>query len=148
MNVLDLQRGVSRIKPIEHRLELKRAGELNIIDDAYNSNPVGAKMAVEVLGMMPGEKIIVTPGMIELGEKQYVANKTFGNQIAGVADYVILVGKEQTKPIYDGLVESNFNKEKIVVLNDVREAFPLIYKLKKEEAYVLLENDLPDLFNE
>lgn len=148
MNVLDLQRGVSRIKPIEHRLELKRAGELNIIDDAYNSNPVGAKMAVEVLGMMPGEKFIVTPGMIELGEKQYAANKTFGNQIASVADYVILVGKEQTKPIYDGLIESNFNKEKIVVLNDVREAFPLIYKLKKEEAYVLLENDLPDLFNE
>lgn len=148
MSISDLQRGVSRVMPIEHRLELKRVGELNIIDDAYNSNPVGAKMAIEVLAMMPGEKIIVTPGMIELGEKQYEDNKIFGTQIAEVVDYAILIGKEQTKPIYDGLIEKKFDKEKIFILNDVRDAFPLVRKLKKEEVYVLLENDLPDLFNE
>ncbi len=148
MNIADLQRGVSRIVPVEHRLELKKIGELNVIDDAYNSNPVGAKMAIDVLGMMPGEKFIVTPGMIELGVKQYEANKVFGTQIASVADYAILIGKEQTKPIYDGLVEANFSKDKIYILNDVRDSFPLVRKLKKEDAYVLLENDLPDLFNE
>ncbi len=148
MNIADLQRGVSRIAPVEHRLELKKIGELNIIDDAYNSNPIGAKMAVDVLGMMPGEKFIVTPGMIELGTKQYEANKRFGMQISAVADYVILVGKEQTKPIYDGLLEANFGKDKIYILNDVKDSFPLIRKLKREESYVLLENDLPDLFNE
>lgn len=149
MSVEDLQRGVNRIKPVEHRLELKRVGNLNLIDDAYNSNPVGAKMAVEVLGMMDGEKVIVTPGMIELGEKQYEENYQFGSAIAGKADYVILVGKEQTKPIMDGLLESHFPQDKIFVLNDVKEAFPLIHQWKTEkEMYVLLENDLPDLFNE
>lgn len=148
MNIPDLQRGVSRIKTIEHRLELKKIGNLNIIDDAYNSNPVGAKMALDVLDMMPGEKFVVTPGMIELGKKQYEDNKIFGKQISKVADYVILIGKEQTKPIYDGLIEASYDREKIIVLNDVRDAFPLVHKLKKEEAYVLLENDLPDLFNE
>ncbi len=148
MSISDLQRGVSRISPVEHRLELKKVGNLNIIDDAYNSNPVGAKMALDVLEMMPGEKFVVTPGMIELGEKQYEDNKKFGLQIAKIVDYVILIGKEQTKPIYDGLLEANLEKDKIYILNDVRDAFPLIQKLKSEEAYVLLENDLPDLFNE
>jgi len=39
-------------------------------------------------------------------------------------------------------------KDKIFILNDVKEAFPLVQKLKKEESYMLLENDLPDMFNE
>ena len=93
--------GVKRIKPIEHRLELKKMGNIYIIDDAYNSNPVGSKMAVDVLAMMDGKKIVVTPGMIELGAEQYNLNYEFGRQIAGAADEVILVGKELTKPIYD-----------------------------------------------
>lgn len=148
MSIVELQRGVSKVRTIEHRLELKKLGDLNIIDDAYNSNPVGSKAAVEVLGMMPGMKIIVTPGMIELGEEQYNLNKKFGTYIADNVDYVILVGKEQTKPIYDGLVSKKFNEEKIFVLNDVKDAFPLMRKLSDGETYVLLENDLPDLFNE
>ena len=98
--------------------------------------------------MMPGMKIIVTPGMIELGKEQYNLNKKFGTYIADNVDYVILVGKEQTKPIYDGLMSKNFDEKKVFVLNDVKEAFPLMKKLSDGETYVLLENDLPDLFNE
>ena len=140
--------GVKRIATIEHRLELKKFADINIIDDAYNSNPVGSKMAVDVLGMMPGKKIIVTPGMIELGEKQYEYNMKFGRQIAKVCDEVILIGEEQTKPILDGLKKEKYNEEKIHILNDVKKAFPLMRKLKDKETYVLLENDLPDIFNE
>ena len=105
-------------------------------------------MAVDVLNLMPGRKIIVTPGMIELKDKEYEANYEFGKQISEVADYTILVGKKQTKPIYDGLLSNNYNKNKIFILNDVRDAFPLIEKLRDDKTYVLLENDLPDLFNE
>ena len=148
MSISELQRGVSSVNTIEHRLELKKYGNINIIDDAYNSNPVGSKMALDVLGLMPGLKIVVTPGMIELGEKQYEANYNFGTYISEVADYVILVGKKQTKPIYDGLIKSKYDDEKIYVINDVKEAFPIMNKLQTESTYVLLDNDLPDLFNE
>jgi len=148
LSIEELKRGVSSIKTIEHRLELKKYGNINIIDDAYNSNPVGSKMAVEVLGLMEGLKIIVTPGMIELGDKQYELNHKFGEYISEVCDYVILIGEKQTKPIYDGLIDSKFDKKKIFVLNDVRDAFPLMNRLASEDTYVLLENDLPDLFNE
>ena len=140
--------GVKKVNSVEHRLELKKYGNINIIDDAYNSNPVGSKMAVEVLGMMPGKKIIVTPGMIELADKEYELNKLLGTYIADVCDEVILIGKEQTKPIYDGLIEKKYDEKKIHILNDVKLAFPLMQKLSDKETYVLLENDLPDIFNE
>ena len=148
LNINQLIRGVSEVKATEHRLELKKYGKLTIIDDAYNSNPVGSKKALEVLKLMGGTKIIVTPGMIELGEKQYELNKEFGKYISDACDYVILIGKKQTEPIYDGLKESKYDDKKIFILDDVREAFPLMNRLASGETFVLLENDLPDLFNE
>lgn len=147
MSMEEIIRGVRGITPIEHRLEMKKLGNINIIDDAYNSNPVGAKMAVDTLSLMPGKKVIVTPGMIELKDKQYELNKIFGTQIAQVCDYVILVGKTQTKPIYEGLMEKGYSKEKIEVIDDVSLAFNII-RTMDANTYVLLENDLPDLFNE
>ena len=86
--------------------------------------------------------------MIELGEKQYELNMKFGKKIASVCDEVILVGEKQTKPIYDGLENEKFKKENIHVVNDVKIAFTLLNKLQSENTFVLIENDLPDLFNE
>ena len=147
--ISDLQQAVKGVRPVEHRLELKKLHNFYQIDDAYNSNPVGAENAVKVLGMMPGVKVVVTPGMIELGEKEDEYNKKFGEQIAKVADYVVLVGEHKTKPIREGLLSKGFDKEKISVLNDVRDAYPFIGKLaKKDEVYALFENDLPDTYNE
>lgn len=148
MNLDQIKTGVKRIATIEHRLELKKYGDINIIDDAYNSNPVGSSMAVDVLKMMDGKKIIVTPGMIELGDEQYNYNMEFGRHIAKVCDEVILIGEEQTKPILDGLKKEKYPDKQIHILNDVKEAFPLMKKLSDKSTYVLLENDLPDIFNE
>ncbi len=149
MSDSELQRGVSLIKPIEHRLEMKKFNNYTIIDDAYNSNPVGANMALDVLNLMNGYKIVVTPGMIELGEDEYSKNYEFGCKISEVADYVILVGEKQTKPILKGLQDQKFSKEKIKVINDVKLAFQIIDNLNlAKETYILLENDLPDIFNE
>lgn len=150
MTYQELILGVKKIKPIEHRLQLINRGNDTIIDDAYNSNPVGSKMALDVLDLMDGMKIVVTPGMIELGEEQYQYNKKFGEYISEVADYVILVGEQQTKPILDGLIEKNYNCDKIKVINDVKDALKIIDDVKdsNKHTYILLENDLPDIYNE
>ena len=149
ISIKDLQTAVKRVKPIEHRLEIKKLGNFYQIDDAYNSNPVGAKGALDVLGVMDGYKVVVTPGMIELGSKEYELNKEFGKQISEVADLVILIGKKQTKPILDGLKEQNYPSDNIKILNDVRESYYLINNLnKKKDVYALYENDLPDTYNE
>ena len=145
----DLIKSVSKVRAVPHRLELKKLSNFYQIDDAYNSNPIGAKNACEVLSMMSGIKVVVTPGMIELGEKEDELNKEFGEEIAEVADYVVLVGEKQTLPIMQGLTDKGFDKDKILVLNDIRDAYPFIQGLvKKEDVYALFENDLPDTYNE
>ena len=144
-----IQTAVKGVNQKEHRLELKKMGSFYMIDDAYNSNPEGAKSAIEVLGLMPGIKVVVTPGMIELGEKEDEYNKIFGEQISEVADYVVLIGEKKTKPIKEGLLTKGFDKNRIIVFNDVREAYPYINSLTGDtDVYALFENDLPDTFNE
>ena len=96
---------MSRIEQVEHRLNMKRTpGGISIIDDAFNSNPDGARMALDVLRRMTqGKRIIITPGMIELGEKQVEYNYILGKQIAEVCDYVMVVGRYNREAILKGL---------------------------------------------
>lgn len=148
ISVKELQLGVKKVEPVEHRLELKKLANYYIIDDSYNSNPIGSSMALDVLEMMPGKKIIITPGMIELANEEYRLNKEFGKHIAKVCDEVILVGEKQTKAISDGLKEEKYKKEKIHIYNDVKEAIKSVESLIDGETYCLIENDLPDIFNE
>ena len=149
IDIKDLEQGVRSVKPVEHRLEIKKLGRFYQIDDAYNSNPVGAKSALDVLSMMDGKKVVVTPGMVELGKKEKELNKEFGRQIADAADVVILIGEKRTLPIKEGLLEKKFKEKNIFVLNDVRDAYTLINDLKdKEDLYALFENDLPDTYTE
>ena len=149
ISIEKLQQAVKKIKAIEHRLEIKKFPKFYQIDDAYNSNPVGAKSALDVLEMMNGTKVVVTPGMVELGNKEEYYNKEFGKQIAKVADKVILVGEKKTRPILEGLKEAKFNEKNIQVINDVREAYVILNKLdSKKDVYALFENDLPDTYNE
>ncbi len=148
---MDLQKLVTyvrKIEPVEHRLELKHIGGMTIIDDAYNSNPLGAKMALDALSNLDGRRFVITPGMVELGDKQYELNFELGKQCLNRADEVLLVGEEQTKPIYAGLIESGFNKENIKIFNTFKEAY--FYAQSQINVYgkvsVLFENDLPDNF--
>ena len=145
----ELIRGVKMCRATEHRLELKKIGKIYQIDDAFNSNPVGAKSALDVLNMMDGTKVVVTPGMVELGDKEEELNRIFGEQISDVADFVILIGKKQTKPILEGLKNKKFTEGNIYILNDVRSAYPILNELKtNKDLYALFENDLPDTYTE
>jgi UDP-N-acetylmuramoyl-tripeptide--D-alanyl-D-alanine ligase len=140
----------SRMEPVEHRLELKHRDGFVVIDDAFNSNPVGAANAVEVLSsFQQGRKFIITPGMIELGEKEADKNKEFGKQIGeSEIDVAILVGEERTKPILKGIQSTEKGKEKEVkVVNSLFEANDLLKSEGKKGDVVLYENDLPDTYN-
>ncbi len=149
ISIEKLQQAVRLVRPVEHRLELKRLGNFYQIDDAYNSNPIGASSALQVLGMMKGVKVVVTPGMVELGKKEDAYNETFGEEIAEVADYVLLIGEKKTKPILKGLENKKFDMKNVIVYNDVRDAYVFLRELKtKKEIYALFENDLPDTYNE
>lgn len=142
----EIQIGIKMLKPVEHRLELKQHPNGTIvIDDAYNSNTQGARRAVEVLGRFKNKKkILVTPGIVELGDKAYEYNKIFGMQAAPNCDYAILVGPKQAQPIYDGLIEKNFNKENIFIAKDFNDAMKKMNEIMDSNTVILLENDLSD----
>ena len=141
-----LRMAVRRIQPVPHRLELVRHGAVSILDDAYNSNPNGAKVALETLALFENSvKILVTPGMVELGAKEDEYNEEFGRQAAGVCDYIILVGEKQTNEIKKGALGAGFAEDKLFVKNNLTEATQLMYELEAgREKVILLENDLPD----
>jgi len=141
---------VRNLAPIPHRLELKRSSkEVTIIDDAFNSNPIGAKMALEVLFNMAGnQKILVTPGMVELGAKEYELNKAFGIEASEVCDYIILVGQQQTAPIQQGLKAKNYSPNNYYIAKDFSDARQHLQTIAQTGDVVLFENDLPDTYNE
>lgn len=145
-----LSLAAKKIEPVEHRLELKNAGDFFIIDDAFNSNPVGAKNAVEILGKFDsGRRIIITPGMVELGDIEFDENEKFGKAIGEAnLDRIILVGEERAKPIMKG-IESVLNQgKKVEVVNSLFEANDLLKEYVRAGDVVLYENDLPDVYNE
>ena len=141
--------GIRKLQPVEHRLQLvPTAGGVTVIDDAFNANPSGVRAAMEVLSAFEGRKIVVTPGLVELGEREAEENRAFGRVMAGVADIVLLVGPRHTKPIYEGLVESGFSEGAIHVFKSLSEATEALWKLAKPGDVVIFENDLPDNYNE
>ncbi len=140
--------GVSQIEQVEHRLNMKRTpGGLSIIDDAFNSNPDGARMALDVLSRVTtGKRIVITPGMIELGEKQVEYNQRFGKQMAGAADYVMVVGEYNRDAILAGLAEGGMPEEHIFVADSFTTAQARLIQIARAGDVVLYENDLPDMF--
>ena len=136
---------VKQLESVPHRLQLVKQGSRILLDDSYNSNKNGFKAALDTLAMFKELRILMTPGMVELGEKQYDENKEVGVYAADKCDYAVLVGKEQTKPIQDGLKEAGFAGSRMIVVDTLQEAFQMVNAIPDErQKVVLIENDLPD----
>ena len=103
-------------------------------------------MALQVLSEFPGQRFVITPGIIELGDKQYFYNEQLGEQIADSVDFAVLVGAKQTAPIYDGLIKKSFPTDKIYVAQNLNDAATWAFSRTNPGDVVLFENDLPDLF--
>ncbi|MBR1430433.1 UDP-N-acetylmuramoyl-tripeptide--D-alanyl-D-alanine ligase [Ruminococcus sp.] len=137
---------VKRIAAVPHRLQLlDKGGNMTFIDDAYNSNPSGCRAALNVLGLFEACRILVTPGMVELGAKQEELNFEFGQEAAKACDHIVLVGKAQTVPIYNGIKDAGYDMDNVFVADSLGEALDHVraYQTDKKKI-VLLENDLPD----
>ena len=148
LSMTQIARGIAKLTPVEHRLQLIQSGGLTIIDDAFNSNPKGAVAALEVLKEFQGRRIIITPGMVELGDQEEEFNRQFGKTMASCLDVAILVGKKHTLPIQAGLKEAGFLETAIHPVSSLAEATKLLHSMAKAGDVVLFENDLPDNYSE
>jgi len=137
-----------RLEPVEHRLKLRSENGITIIDDAFNSNPVGARNAVDLLGEIDGAKrYIVTPGMVEMGAQEDDANYELGQHIAqSAADGVYLIGAGQTDALQRGLHEGGFPADRIHIHDTLFNAQEALTARLNTGDIVLYENDLPDQY--
>ena len=149
LNLSQIARGISRIKPVDHRLQLIRhPGGLNVIDDSFNSNIQGARQAFQVLKQFPGKRIVITPGMVELGAQEYEMNRQFGTFMADCCDLAILVGKKRSEAIAGGLREKGYPDSAVLTVASLEDATDLLKKSAGAGDTVLFENDLPDNYTE
>ncbi|MCM1490786.1 MAG: UDP-N-acetylmuramoyl-tripeptide--D-alanyl-D-alanine ligase [Muribaculum sp.] len=144
----EICRAVDSIQQVEHRLNVKRTpGGITIIDDAFNSNPAGSKMAVEVLAQFrDGKRIIVTPGMIELGSEQESLNRKLGQHIGANVDVAVVVGAYNRNALVEGILSTPFDKKNLHIVDSFADSQVLLGKILKPGDTVLYENDLPDSF--
>lgn len=141
---------IARLQPVEHRLSMKVANGITVLDDAYNSNPQGAKMALEVLKNFAVEngnkRIVITPGFVEMGARQYEANRELGKTIATSCDYAIVVNATNREAIAQGIAEGGLDADRYYLADSLNQAHARLAQILKAGDVVLYENDLPDNF--
>lgn len=141
---------LASVAPLPHRLAPipNASAGLIVIDDSYNSNPVGAMAALAVLRDHQAQRrILVTPGMVELGGIEDDENASFGEAAADVCDVVILVGSRQTTAVRVGLSRGGFADGLIFTVESIWEAQEVLSNLTRRGDVILFENDLPDLYS-
>jgi UDP-N-acetylmuramoyl-tripeptide--D-alanyl-D-alanine ligase len=133
---------IKNITAVPHRLEIKETTYATIIDDAYNGNVSGFTEAVRLLKHFDGRpKILITPGIVELGDRTEKIHKELGKEAEEICDYIILVG---TSKRTTALAEGIQNKEKTIFVPSIQVMWKEIAKLGLQKPVILLENDLPD----
>ncbi len=140
--------GINRIQTVNHRLELVPNNKgIVLIDDSYNSNEDGIKSAMEVLDTFKGRKIVLTPGLVELGKRENIANFELGKTLANHADKVIVIGKHNAEMIIQGLIDGGMERENISFAKTLNKGNALLNEILEKGDVVLFENDLPDNYS-
>lgn len=144
----EIAAGIGRLQSIGHRLELVPNNKnVIIIDDSYNSNEDGVNAAMEVLDMFEGRKIVLTPGLVELGKYENVVNLEFGKKLAAHVDQVIIIGHHNAETIINGLLDGGMQRENIKFAKTLNKGNAILNEIMKEGDVVMFENDLPDNYS-
>jgi len=145
----EIREGVKSLTPPPKRLEVREEGGVIKLIDVANANPLGAQMALEVLGQFEGgSKILITPGLVELGQIEAEENRRLGRAAATVCDYVVLVGPTQTLPLREGLREGGFSEDRVLVARHSGEVADCLKEIVRQGDVLLYENCLPDTYLE
>lgn len=135
------------LEPVSNRLQVRQDGQTLYVHDAYNSNPQGFAAALEVLRDLPAQRrILMTPGMIELGTIQQSANEQVGKLAASTCDLALIVGDTNRDSLLSGLKQGGKEDQHLILCATRSEAFEKLAALKQDGDAILIENDLTDLY--
>lgn len=138
--------GLQSLHGVDNRLELVAENRGFTIRDAYNSNPLGFASALNVMRSLPGKRrILVTPGMIELGAQQAEENRRIAELAANACDLVVQVGHTNRASLVEGFRKGGMRDDQIILTDTRDEALAKLVAMRMPEDVVLIENDLTDL---
>jgi len=139
---------VASLRPVDHRLQPVATGNaITVIDDSYNANPVGVHNALEVLAELDAhQRILVTPGLVELGSVEDDENRRYGEHAARVCDHVIVMDARPGRALREGLRAGGMADERVHVVRSLSEATEVIGRIATAGDAVLFANDLPDTY--
>lgn len=132
-----IKQSLEGYKPAKLRMEASRAKEINLINDAYNANPVSMRHALETLAQLqtPGRKIAVLGDMLELGEKSDKFHLKVGETVGQLdIDYLLLRG-DFSKEVANGAKQKGMNSKKVEIFEQNKQISSWLFdNLKKGDA--------------
>ncbi len=138
----ELGERIADMPTVANRLASGRAPSgVTVVDDTFNANPAGARAALATLARLAGSgrRVVVTPGMVELGRRQAEENRRFGEESAAVATDMVVVGLTNRRALLRGA--SSLHP---TVVRTRDEAVHWVRTTLGPGDVVLYENDLPD----
>lgn len=141
----EIQENIYNIEPFPGTINISKSKNGYIeVDNTHNTNPIGAKMAIEVVSSFKeGKKVVVTPGFLGLGSITDTTNEELACTMGKVFDNIILIGKNRTEVIYEFLLSNSYCKENIVVVENLVEALKKLTEISNDGDVVLFENSPP-----
>jgi UDP-N-acetylmuramoyl-tripeptide--D-alanyl-D-alanine ligase len=146
MDMDKIQVALQSLPQIPHRLEVKRQADDSIlIDDSYNSNPMGFRSALDLMAFLGQErrKILITPGMIELGVTHNEIHEKMGAAAGSMCDFVVIIRPGRIPTFKKGAAQG---QAKVIEVESFKEASQWLENNRQAGDIILIENDLPDMY--
>jgi len=141
MNLADISAALKDYKSPAGRMRLIRGiKHTSIIDDTYNSSPLAATAALNVLKevKVSGRKFIALGDMLELGAYTEQGHREVGMVASEVADVLICVG-ERSKSTADAAKEAGMSEDRVFRFGDTTEAGKFIQRRINQGDIVLIK---------
>lgn len=146
----NIQKGIANIDYTPHRLQViknKNTG-VTVIDDSYNGNFSGFQAGLKTLSRASGRKIVLTPGIVELGDLSEKIHKKLAKVYLEEVDLLLLIENSNTRIIQKFLdtntSEISGKKRTYTMYSDVHTAHADLGNIVKKGDTILFQNDLSD----
>lgn len=143
-NIQKMSQGLKKLDFVPHRLQVIRNKKLNrtIIDDSYNGNYLGFIIGLNILKKAKGRKIVLTPGIVELGMKSRIAHTKLAKKYAESIDFILLIKNKNTKYIQKEFYRIGFNSYEMY--NSAIDAHKDLANILRAGDTIIFQNDLTD----
>lgn len=145
MTKKQIEAGVAKTIPFEHRMQPRNLHGAWVIDDTYNGNIDGMRAGLELLKELPGRrKIYVTPGLVDQGVETEAVHKELGQLIAAAKPDKVVLMKNSTTPHIRGGLKTGEYKGEVVIEDEPLNFYTNLEHIVASGDLILMQNDWPD----